>query len=102
MSSHRPGLVLTKPAQRDYNDIELYTLRQWGPEQAITYMGEIEATFELLRDNPRIGQSRSDLGARLLSFPTGHHVVYYRFRANTIRIARILHERADPTRHLKA
>jgi toxin ParE1/3/4 len=63
-------------------------------------VGEIESTFELLRDNPRIGHSRSEHGAGLFSFPTGHHVVYYRIRPNTIRVVRILHERADPTRHL--
>jgi len=85
MSSHRAGLVLTKPAQRDYHNIELYTLLQWGPEQAATYMDEIEKTFEMLRESPRIGRSRSELGARLLSFPTGHHVLYYRIGANTIR-----------------
>jgi toxin ParE1/3/4 len=100
MFSRRAGLVLAKRAQRDFENIELYTLHRWGPEQTATYLDEIEATFELLRDNPRIGHSRSELGSRLLSFSAGHHVVYYRIRANTIRIVRILHERADPARHL--
>jgi toxin ParE1/3/4 len=102
MSSHRAGLVLAKRAQRDFENIELYTLHRWGPEQAATYLDEIEATFETLRDNPRIGSSQSELGPRLLSFPAGHHVVFYRIRTNTIRVVRILHERADPSRHLKA
>ena len=102
MSSRRAGLSLAKRAQRDLENIELYTLHRWGPEQAATYLDEIGATFETLRENPRIGRSRSEFGAGLLSFPSGHHVLFYRVRANRIRVVRILHERADPARHPKA
>jgi len=102
MSSRRPEAILTRPAQRDYRTIQLYTLRQWGPEQATRYMDEIDATLDRLCDNPYIGKVRFELPGEPRSFPANHHLIIYRVRSNAIEIVRILHERADPTRHLKA
>ena len=100
MSAHRFGLALTKRAQRDVRGIQLYTLRQWGAEQALTYEAAIDRALETLRDHPRMGRARDDLRPGLFSFPAEHHVIYYRIKAGAIEVVRILHERADAARHL--
>ena len=101
MSAPKVRLVLTKRAQRDARNIQLYTLGEWGPEQAIKYDAAIDRVFGTLRDNPMIGKVREDLQPNLRSFPAEHHVIFYRIKKNVVEIVRILHERADAARHLR-
>lgn len=98
MSAPRRGLVLTKRAQRDIRAIQLYTLREWGAEQALAYETAIDKAMETLRDQPRIGKARDDLRLGLLGFPAEHHVIYDRLKPDAIEVVRILHERADVDR----
>ena len=102
MSAPRLGLVLTKRAQRDVRAIQLYTLRQWGAEQAIAYEAAIDQALETLRDRPRLGRVRDELRPGLLSYPAEHHVIYYRLKPDVVEVVRVLHERADAARQLGA
>ena len=77
-----------------------YTLRQWGVEQALAYEAAIDRALEALRNHPRMGRTRDELRPGLLSFPAEHHVIFYRIKTDLIEVVRILHERADPARHL--
>jgi len=63
-------------------------------------MDEIDAAFEGLRDNPRIGSVRFDRRTEPRSIPVNRHLIYYRIRSDVVEVARILHKRADPTRRL--
>jgi toxin ParE1/3/4 len=100
MSSRRREAILTRPAQRDYHSIQLYTSRQWGREQATRYMDEIDAIFDRLCDYPELGPVRFDLPGEPRCFSVNRHLIVYRIHPDVIEIVRILHERADPTRHL--
>jgi toxin ParE1/3/4 len=72
-----------------------------GPDQAIAYEAAFDKVFELLRDNPRLGKMRPELRPGLMSFAVEHHIIFYRIKGDVIEIARILHERADATRHFR-
>ncbi len=98
MSAPSPRLALTKRAQRDVRAIEVYTLRTWGPEQALAYDAAIEKAFDVLRNQPRIGTVRDEIRLGLWSFPAERHILYYRLTRGEIEILRILHERADAMR----
>jgi hypothetical protein len=36
-----------------------------------------------------------------MSFPVMHHILFCRIKGDVIEIARMLHERADATRHFR-
>jgi toxin ParE1/3/4 len=101
MSSPEFRLVLTRRAQRYFRGIQLYTLQQWGVDQAIEYDAAFDRVFETLKDNPWIGRSRDEFRPGLMSFPVEHHVLFYRLKGDVIEIVRILHERADASCHLR-
>lgn len=98
MSAPKFSLILSPRAQKDFRDIRVYGLREWGPSRAEAYQVSLMAGFERLRDFPEIGKARDDLEAGLRSWVVGHHVLYYRVGTEAIEIARILHARADPAR----
>lgn len=94
-------LVLTKRAQRDSKNIQLYTLRHWGHEQAVVYEAAFDEAYARLRENPEIGRERPEYGSGLRSLLVEHHLVYYRIKGDLIEVTRILHERMDHTRRLR-
>jgi toxin ParE1/3/4 len=96
MSARRLRLELTASARRDLRGIRVYTVKQWGGRQANIYQAALRHGLDILRDNPRIGRVREDLAPLdLRSFQIEHHVIYYRIGDDTIRVARILHEKQD-------
>ena len=61
MSSHDLRLVFTPEAREDYEDILLYTLQQWGPEQRDRYEAAFERGLTLLFSYPDLGRVRDGL-----------------------------------------
>ena len=100
MSVHKPRLIVSPRAQRDIRSIRLYGLHEWGEAQADAYRAALTRGIERVRDHPLIGRAREDLAAGLRAWPVEHHVLYYRHKVDAIEIVRVLHERADPARHL--
>lgn len=101
MSARKPRLIVAPRAQRDIRNIRVYGLNQWGEAQADAYHTALTKGFERLQDHPLIGKARDDLRAGLRSWPVEHHVLYYRIKDDVIEVVRILHERADPARHIR-
>ena len=100
MSAHSRSVSLTQEAQRDYDDILLYGLRTWGAEQTRRYQIRLDEAIAELVDFPEIGPRRDDLFTGCRRRLVEHHIIYYCIENDAIVVVNILHERADPARHL--
>jgi len=87
-------------AEEDLTDIWIYTLQEWGVDQADRYIDELEAGLARLESNPKLGRSREQLRRGYFSLRLNEHVAFYVVTASVIRIVRVLHSRMDPDRHL--
>ncbi len=84
-------IKLSDLALSDLVDIEDYTARTWGDDQADEYLDQLEKRFYWLAEHVQVGKSRADIALGLCSFPEGRHIIYYRFNATMLEVARILH-----------
>jgi len=100
MSAHRRTVRLTPRAAQDLDDILLYSELNWGPGQADDYDISINEAFDRLRADPYSGPVHDDQSLALRLLRVKHHIIYYSVIDDEIEIARILHERADPSLHL--
>jgi toxin ParE1/3/4 len=91
---------LTRDAERDVQEIYLYTLERFGLAQAEAYASGLLARFAALATGPSLGRDFGDIhpGARRVNQKS--HAVYYRIDADGILILRVLHQSMDPARHL--
>ena len=93
-------LVHDKAAEADLIGIWVYSFENWGEVQAERYTDGLERGIdELLRD-PESGKSRDALMPGYWSQRLQHHVVFYTFNDDELRVRRVLHEVMDPTLHL--
>jgi len=83
-------------AEEDLYSIGVYTIHKWGIAQADRYLGQLEAYFNVLANNPGLGRTCDDIRPGLRRMEQGSHVVFYREEAGGILISRILHQRALP------
>ena len=87
-------------AEEDLTDIWVYSLQEWGIEQADKYVDELNAGFARLETNPKLGKSRDDLRPGYFSLVLNEHIAYYIISQSVVRIVRVLHSQMDPDRHL--
>lgn len=99
MSNRISHFELALPADEDLEDIFNYTDEEYGLDQAVKYLNELEHVFEQLVENPELGRERNEIKKDLRSFPKGAHVVFYRILTKHIRIVRILHGSRDLPKH---
>lgn len=78
----------TQRAERDLKDIYRYTFETFGERQAETYLRELDAVFELIGDNPRMGRIYE---GRTHQFVHGKHIILYRIMTDHVVIGRIFH-----------
>ena len=91
---------LAPEAKRDLEAIWLYTLEEWGLEQANRYTDELTDVFAQLAVGPQLGTACYHIRTGYRSSRVGRHLVYYRVTNYGIAVVRILHDRMLPTRHL--
>lgn len=91
---------LSKEADLDLDDIFDYTEVDFGFDQAITYLLDLDAVFQSLVKNPEIGRKRDELRFGLYSIVEQEHTIFYRIIEDYIRIVRVLHGHKDIPRHL--
>ncbi len=91
---------LAPEAKRDLEAIWLYTLEEWGLEQANRYTDELTDVFAQLAVRPQLGTACDHIRTGYSRSRVGRHVVYYRMTEYGIAVIRILHDRMLPTRHL--
>ncbi len=91
---------ISPEAERDLESIWLYTLEEWGFEQANRYSDEMIDAMSKLANRPKSGVACDHIreGYRRSSY--GRHAVYYRIESYGIAVVRILHDRMLPSNHL--
>jgi len=60
--------VLTRPAERDLDQIEHFLIENAGPRIARRVLKDVRAAMVLLGDEPEIGHLRDDLTGRPVKF----------------------------------
>ncbi len=93
-------LRISAKAERDLEQIWVYSIENWGETQAELCLFQMRGAFELLRSNAGLARSAEDVRPGLRKFTVGSHILYVRVGDNFLRIVRILHGSMDPRRHL--
>lgn len=88
---------LSALAEADVREIAAATIVQWGGQQAKTYLQKLHKTLMTLAENPNLGRPRDDIFIGVKSFPSGKHCIFYLPAEQGIKVARILHQRTEPT-----
>ena len=91
---------LTPAAVSDLEAIWLYTLGEWGIEQAHHYIDDLTAAFEQLAKTPQLGAACDHIRRGYRRNGVGRNVIYYRVAEYGITVIRLLHDRMDAPRHL--
>lgn len=89
-------LRIGRLAAADVDAIFGYGLLNFGPDQAIAYLDQIEAKYRLLLDHPRSGRADPALGTGVRSLSCRSHRIYYQVDGETILIRRVRHKASDP------
>jgi len=93
-------LCLAPRGRGDLAEIWHYSAVTWSPERADDYLDALRDVLIQLAHNPHLGLPASELHPDLYRFSHASHAVYYRIVADGIEVARILHQRMEPRRHL--
>jgi toxin ParE1/3/4 len=99
MTSSVLSYELSPEAAQDLSDIFDYTEMEFGLDQAVKYLKDLEHCFIQLCGNPSIGRERSEIREALYSFLSQSHVVFYRILNDRLRVVRVLHGSRDLPRH---
>jgi toxin ParE1/3/4 len=91
---------LSDAADRDLNNIYIYSYREFGEAKAAAYLTSLEECFERLSEFPGIGRPIDHIRLGYFRFPHASHTVYFMKIPGGIRIVRVLHQRMDPERHM--
>jgi toxin ParE1/3/4 len=92
--------VLTPRAQTDLDEIWDYTAERWGLEQAETYTRQLWRDIAIVADRPSLGRECTEVRRDHRMYPSGSHVLFYRYTSDGVDIVRILHERMHYERHI--
>ena len=99
MSNKKSHFELSLPAELDLEDVFSYTEEEFGSNQAVKYLLELEDVFVGLAQSPELGRERNEIKEGLRSFPAGSHIVFYRILSEHIRIVRVMHGSRDLPKH---
>ncbi|SKC39189.1 toxin ParE1/3/4 [Bacteroidales bacterium WCE2004] len=95
---------LSRKAIADLDGIWDYTVETWSEDQAVVYYRQIHTSILGLNRLPAFLEKKYEIiKPGLMGHKVGHHIIFYRkHRDGSIWVVRILHERMDYQRHLKA
>jgi len=91
---------LTPEAERDMEAIWLYTIEEWGLEQANRYTDELTAAFAQLAASTKTGTPCDRIRKGYRRSRVGRHAIYFQLTEYGIAVVRVLHDRMLATRHL--
>ena len=95
------GYALRELAREDLVEIWLNTLKEWGADQADTYIRALLSRMEWLGKNPQNGKPREDIKSGYYCYPEGRHLIFYLIKARQIEVIGIPHQSMDAISHLK-
>ncbi len=81
---------LTPAAERDLEDIWLYTAQNWSMEQADRYTDALEDAFETILSMPEIARERLEFTPPVRIHPSAQHAIIYWVEDDHIAIIRVL------------
>lgn len=88
--------LLTRPAERDLDQIKNYLLQDAGPRIGRRVMKEIRDALDLLGRQPGVGHTRQDLTLRPLRFwPVYSYLIVYDPEPRPVHVIRVLHGKRD-------
>jgi len=88
--------LLTPEAQKDLEDIWLYSYETWSENQANRYIEILEDTFVRLSYMPEQARELLDFAPPVRIFPSAKHIIIiYRISGEAIVIIRVLGARQD-------
>lgn len=84
-------------AEKDLENIWLYTFENWSVEQANYYFDLLMDEIEYLAKNPKIGEDFSFVRKGYFRSRVKSHFIFYRIniKSNRVEIIRILHQQMD-------
>lgn len=85
---------LTTLAQADIDSAWLYIAKE-RPSAADRFVDRLRRHFELLAENPLIGESRNDLAEGVRQSTVSNYVILHRFAAERVQIVRVIHGARD-------
>lgn len=91
---------LTPEAHRDMEAIWLYTLAEWGLEQANRYTDDLIEAFGQLTASPKMATSCGHIRKGYRRSRVRRHSIYFRITNYGIEVIRVLHNRMDAPSHL--
>jgi toxin ParE1/3/4 len=101
MSGSARAYRLAPQAERDLEEIWLYTFENWSAEQADRYHNQIMAAVEGLAGGSKQGRAIDDIRPGYRKLAVASHFLFYRIAdAGMIDIIRILHQRMDAASRL--
>lgn len=95
MSAPNLPVNLSKRAQRDYANIQVYTVRTWDEQQWARYQSALHRAFQAISDNPAIGRARDELRPGYRSYSVEQHVILYRVTRDAVMVVQIIAGRRD-------
>jgi len=87
--------LLTPEAEKDLEDIWLYSYETWSEHQANRYIEILEDTFVRLSYMPEQAGELLDFDPPVRIFPSAKHIIIYRIAGRAIVIIRVLGARQD-------
>ena len=96
------NFTIRKEAEKDLENIWLYTFENWSIEQADKYLNLIFDEIDYLCLKPNSGLDYGNLRKGYWRSKVNSHFVFYKIneKQNEIEIIRILHEMMDTENHL--
>ena len=91
---------LSPKARDDMEVVWLYSLTEWGADQAGKYLDDLVDAFDFLLANPKLGKACDNIRSGYRKHPTLRHVIYYRETAYGIEVIRVLHDKRLAARWL--
>lgn len=88
--------VLTRPAERDLEQIKIFLVQKAGPVIARRVLKDIRDALRFLGNEPGAGHVREDLTSRPLKFwPVYSYLIVYDPVTKPVQIMRVLHGMRD-------
>jgi toxin ParE1/3/4 len=96
------NFTIRKEAEKDLENIWLYTFENWSIEQADKYLNLIFDEIDYLCLKPNSGLDYGNLRNGYWRSKVNSHFIFYKIneKQNEIEIIRILHEMMDTENHL--
>ena len=96
------NFTIRKEAEKDLENIWLYTFENWSIEQAEKYLNLIFDEIDYLCLKPNYGLNYGNIRKGYWRSKVNSHFIFYRIneKQNEIEIIRVLHEMMDIENHL--